>query len=112
MFVDAPLRALRPPDAEEPDEPAPAPAPPAPPPPYAPAVVAAPFPPPVAAPSLSHGGAAPQKCCVCIDEDSDTAFLPCGHMVACANCAAIAHAVTPRCPTCRGVTTGVVRIYM
>ncbi|EDV96091.1 death-associated inhibitor of apoptosis 1 [Drosophila grimshawi] len=46
-------------------------------------------------------------CKICYAEEYNTAFLPCGHVVACAKCAS---SVT-KCPLCRKPFTDVMRVY-
>lgn len=46
-------------------------------------------------------------CKICYAAEFDTAFLPCGHVVACAKCAS---SVT-KCPMCREPCVKVVRVY-
>lgn len=46
-------------------------------------------------------------CKICYTEEYNTLFIPCGHVVACANCAM---SVT-KCPLCRQPFTNVVRAY-
>ncbi|XP_055686730.1 death-associated inhibitor of apoptosis 1-like [Lutzomyia longipalpis] len=56
----------------------------------------------------SPGEAVENKLCkICFVNDYNTAFLPCGHVVACAKCAS---SVTS-CPLCREPFTTVTRIY-
>ncbi|XP_034658555.1 LOW QUALITY PROTEIN: death-associated inhibitor of apoptosis 1 [Drosophila subobscura] len=70
-----------------------------------------------ASPSTA-GGAAPapngspvipeeKLCKICYAAEYNTAFLPCGHVVACAKCAS---SVT-KCPLCRKPFTDVMRVY-
>lgn len=46
-------------------------------------------------------------CKICYTEEYNTLFIPCGHVVACANCAM---SVT-KCPLCRKPFTSIVRAY-
>ncbi|WAQ96718.1 XIAP-like protein [Mya arenaria] len=46
-------------------------------------------------------------CKICMDKDATIVFLPCGHMVACVDCA---HALR-KCPICRHVIKGAVRAF-
>ncbi|AAK85590.1 IAP-3 [Epiphyas postvittana nucleopolyhedrovirus] len=46
-------------------------------------------------------------CKVCYDAEKIVCFVPCGHVVACAKCAAS----VSRCPTCRGKIQNAVRMY-
>ena len=39
-------------------------------------------------------------CAICFDASVDTAFVPCGHMTACLDCARRVHQ-SGRCPICR-----------
>ncbi|KAL5005066.1 hypothetical protein ScPMuIL_018522 [Solemya velum] len=47
-------------------------------------------------------------CKICMDEQSCIAFLPCGHLVACAMCAP----AFPFCPICRAKIKGTIRAYI
>ena len=47
-------------------------------------------------------------CKVCLDNEVQTAFLPCGHAVCCTSCIVS----LGKCPTCRHVVIGHVRIFM
>lgn len=48
------------------------------------------------------------KCKVCLDKDSNTVFLPCGHLATCAECATS----LIKCPLCRQHIHGTVRVYL
>ncbi|KAH8395283.1 hypothetical protein KR222_008192, partial [Zaprionus bogoriensis] len=67
----------------------------------------------VASNSVSNAPAAaaciPEEklCKICYSAEYNTAFLPCGHVVACAKCAS---SVT-KCPLCRKPFTDVMRVY-
>lgn len=58
---------------------------------------------------LSPPAAIPEEklCKICYGVEYNTAFLPCGHVVACAKCAS---SVT-KCPLCRKPFTDVMRVY-
>ncbi|EDW80089.1 uncharacterized protein Dwil_GK23971 [Drosophila willistoni] len=63
-----------------------------------------------AGPSPPNGSATiPEEklCKICYAAEYNTAFLPCGHVVACAKCAS---SVT-KCPLCRKPFTDVMRVY-
>ncbi|WAR07716.1 BIR7A-like protein [Mya arenaria] len=47
-------------------------------------------------------------CKVCMDKDACVVFLPCGHLVACVECASVLR----KCAICRKVIKGTVRAYM
>ncbi|XP_076444922.1 uncharacterized protein LOC143282920 [Babylonia areolata] len=47
-------------------------------------------------------------CKICMDERSSVVFLPCGHMVACTDCAV----VLKNCPLCRADIRGTVKAHM
>lgn len=47
-------------------------------------------------------------CKICYEAEYNTAFFPCGHIIACAKCAS---SVT-RCPYCRQQFTSVMRVYL
>ncbi|XP_062128953.1 death-associated inhibitor of apoptosis 1 [Drosophila sulfurigaster albostrigata] len=59
--------------------------------------------------STSTSAAIPEEklCKICYGAEYNTAFLPCGHVVACAKCAS---SVT-KCPLCRKPFTDVMRVY-
>ena len=44
-----------------------------------------------------------KKCCVCLDRDVNTVFVPCGHAVMCSACALPENLarMQHKCPTCR-----------
>lgn len=46
-------------------------------------------------------------CRICFEERSDTMFLPCAHLVACAKCASSVNG----CPICRKKYTELVKVY-
>jgi len=48
------------------------------------------------------------ECIVCMDSVRHVVFMPCGHFVACANCA---EKVDSQCPKCRGVIERFVRTF-
>ncbi|KAH8286105.1 hypothetical protein KR054_002713 [Drosophila jambulina] len=60
-------------------------------------------------PAASNGSTIPEEklCKICYGAEYNTAFLPCGHVVACAKCAS---SVT-KCPLCRKPFTDVMRVY-
>ena len=47
-------------------------------------------------------------CKVCLDNTVSIVFLPCGHLVTCADCAPAMR----KCPICRALVKGTVRTYM
>ncbi|XP_030625349.1 baculoviral IAP repeat-containing protein 7 [Chanos chanos] len=49
-----------------------------------------------------------RTCKVCMDKLVSIVFIPCGHLVVCADCAASLH----HCPICRAVIRGSVRAFM
>jgi len=51
------------------------------------------------------------ECAVCLSAEACHAFLPCGHMAACGECAEAVHKQQGYCPMCRVRTTGHLRIY-
>lgn len=65
----------------------------------------------VATPATNSSGSTsiPEEklCKICYGAEYNTAFLPCGHVVACAKCAS---SVT-KCPLCRKPFTDVMRVY-
>jgi hypothetical protein len=48
------------------------------------------------------------ECCICMDAEANSAFDPCGHMVACPTCASAQSA----CPLCRGAVSSRIRIFL
>ncbi|XP_047990048.1 baculoviral IAP repeat-containing protein 3-like isoform X2 [Leguminivora glycinivorella] len=46
-------------------------------------------------------------CKICYENERNVAFVPCGHVVACAKCAL----ATDKCPLCRRTFTSAVRLY-
>ena len=48
-----------------------------------------------------------KRCKICWESDADTAFLQCGHVAACMECAQN----LDDCPVCRGRVAGVVKLY-
>lgn len=52
------------------------------------------------------------KCIVCLDEERNICFLPCGHVCCCAKCAQdTIRTMAKKCPLCRAECTHTVRIY-
>mmetsp|Transcript_8619 Transcript_8619/g.15254 ORF Transcript_8619/g.15254 Transcript_8619/m.15254 type:complete len:109 (-) Transcript_8619:119-445(-) len=50
------------------------------------------------------------ECCICLDEDKDAVFIPCGHVCCCESCAKqIQGSSEHRCPICRGNVAQVVK---
>ena len=47
-------------------------------------------------------------CKVCMDDEVNIVFLKCGHLVCCSDCAP----TIKKCPICRQVIRGTVRIFM
>ncbi|XP_055882213.1 putative inhibitor of apoptosis [Biomphalaria glabrata] len=47
-------------------------------------------------------------CKICHDKDVEVAFLPCGHLVSCAECALVSR----DCPVCRKAIRGLVRAFI
>ena len=47
-------------------------------------------------------------CKICMDNDANIVFLPCGHLVACAECAPHLR----KCAICRKLVKGTVRAFM
>ena len=58
--------------------------------------------------SADGNKSAPSSCCVCLDACSVVAFVPCGHLCVCAQCAD----VCSNCPLCRVAVATRIRIYM
>ena len=49
-----------------------------------------------------------QLCKICLDFNASIAFLPCGHLVCCSDCAPAMR----KCPICRGHVKGTVKTFM
>lgn len=47
------------------------------------------------------------KCCICMEAEIETAFIECGHMVACLECSKL----VTRCPICRKKVRKSLRVY-
>ncbi|GAB2220040.1 hypothetical protein Droror1_Dr00007682 [Drosera rotundifolia] len=53
-----------------------------------------------------------QLCVICLMRRRRAAFVPCGHLVCCHRCAlSVEGDRTPKCPVCRQVISGSVRVY-
>uniref|UniRef100_A0A803KR23 RING-type E3 ubiquitin transferase n=1 Tax=Chenopodium quinoa TaxID=63459 RepID=A0A803KR23_CHEQI len=53
-----------------------------------------------------------QLCVICLMRRRRSAFVPCGHLVCCQRCAfSVERDLAPKCPVCRQVIRGSVRIY-
>ena len=60
---------------------------------------------------LLQGGEIPEKdpkCKVCLDNNIDSVFLPCGHLVVCTNCAPS----LDMCPVCRRKINETIKVFM
>ena len=52
-----------------------------------------------------------RTCKVCLDNDVNTVFRPCGHLVSCAACAAqLLMQSSPLCPVCRFCVRDTIRV--
>ena len=49
-----------------------------------------------------------KTCKICLDNISDTVFLPCGHLITCGTCSV----KVSQCPTCRGTIQGTIKVFM
>jgi len=49
-----------------------------------------------------------RSCKICYEAEYNTAFIPCGHIIACAKCATS----VSKCPYCRQPFTNVMRVYL
>lgn len=49
-----------------------------------------------------------KECCICLDEQKSHAFVPCGHMAVCGQCA---RGLT-QCPMCRRAIESTIRVFM
>lgn len=47
-------------------------------------------------------------CKICMDQDLNIVFLPCGHLISCSKCAAN----LKECPLCRQMIKGTVRTFL
>ena len=47
-------------------------------------------------------------CKICLDFDATVAFLPCGHLVCCSDCAPAMR----KCPICRAYVKGTVKTFL
>ncbi|KAG0476451.1 hypothetical protein HPP92_013292 [Vanilla planifolia] len=53
-----------------------------------------------------------QLCVVCLMRRKRSAFVPCGHLVCCSQCAIyVLHGLSPKCPVCRQAISSSIRIY-
>ena len=52
-------------------------------------------------------------CSICMAQSRDVAFVPCGHVPTCADCAAALRVNNDelRCPICRSLTSSTLKIY-
>jgi hypothetical protein len=50
-------------------------------------------------------------CCVCMGEQPQYAFVPCGHMSTCEKCTRAIMGKTGKCPCCRMACSDMIRIY-
>lgn len=48
-----------------------------------------------------------KKCKICFENEYNTAFIPCGHIIACAKCASS----VATCPMCRKAFTNIAKVY-
>jgi len=51
------------------------------------------------------------ECRICMERDKSTAFLPCGHYIACRECADLLRSDSGLCAICSVAIDGVLRIY-
>ena len=70
-------------------------------------------PPPVTPPAeeSAHADDADDGCIVCMDAPKTHAFVPCGHVCACATCSEMVMASSSTCPYCRGPAQMAMRVY-
>lgn len=52
------------------------------------------------------------SCIVCGDEAKTIAFIPCGHLCCCEECASKVMRRAPKCPVCRGTAMDTVQIFL
>ena len=50
-------------------------------------------------------------CCICMERDKQVAFLPCGHYIACAQCAKLLQNDTGMCCICSSKIHSILKIY-
>lgn len=49
------------------------------------------------------------ECCICMDNESNMVFVPCGHLCICTSCAdTIRNQFNTKCPMCRTQTTTII----
>ena len=51
------------------------------------------------------------SCIICLQSQRDYAFVPCGHLCICKDCAISVANLDDRCPICRSNATHVMRIF-
>ena len=51
-------------------------------------------------------------CIICGDETKSMAFIPCGHLCACSECASKVMRRSPRCPVCRCSALETIKIFL
>eukprot|EP00742_Colponemidia_sp_Colp-10_P009882 GILJ01010812.1.p1 GENE.GILJ01010812.1~~GILJ01010812.1.p1 ORF type:complete len:541 (+),score=68.83 GILJ01010812.1:43-1665(+) len=61
--------------------------------------------------TISEDDNVSRQCLVCLDQFREVCLYPCGHVVACAQCAQILKAREDRCPICRQPVLGFVRPF-
>ncbi len=57
--------------------------------------------------SSSQPKSSEDACKVCLDAEANCAFIECGHIVSCLNCAKL----LTRCPICRAIIKRTLRVY-
>jgi len=51
-------------------------------------------------------------CSICLDNEADHLFIPCGHVCVCMNCSQRVLDTTSTCPLCRLTCTAAYRVYL
>eukprot|EP01125_Pyxidicula_operculata_P009330 TRINITY_DN3072_c0_g1_i1.p1 TRINITY_DN3072_c0_g1~~TRINITY_DN3072_c0_g1_i1.p1 ORF type:complete len:330 (-),score=58.62 TRINITY_DN3072_c0_g1_i1:63-1052(-) len=60
---------------------------------------------------LDHNSTSPpEECVICMTEIRDTVVIPCRHLCVCHQCAQVLHYQSSKCPICRGVVRGMLKI--
>ncbi|KAL7472297.1 hypothetical protein ACHAXS_012637 [Conticribra weissflogii] len=52
------------------------------------------------------------SCVICLQSKSELAFIPCGHLCTCKECAICVANFDSRCPVCRSNVTHVIKIFL
>jgi len=52
------------------------------------------------------------ECCICLTEDKDSVFIPCGHVCCCESCAKKINDSGQSCPICRASVTTAMKCFL